>query len=355
MSAGMIPTFDFPGLIRPGQFGPTSRVPLARAYVKNSAVSATGTLVYSVDDGSARRELTWVTREGKREPLDATWKADFGSPTLSPDGQRLAVTLRAGGQSDIWTRAVSGGNPTKLTVQNRNNVEPAWSSDGRWVSYLAASGSPTTGDVWRQLADGSGRAERVLQSRRPLSEQIWVPGSNALLVRTTSATAGSGDILMLRVGTDTVPSPIVASQHSEYSPVASPDGKWLAYTSEESGRLEVYVTPLATPGSDKWAISTQGGITPRWSHSGDEIFYLDLRSNMISARITTVPTFAVQSTRVLFNAADFIQAAASRRNFDVGRDDQRFLMVQRADGAKSGQLVVVEHWADEMARRGKRQ
>ena len=151
------------------------------------------------------------------------------------------------------------------------------------------------------------------------------------------------------MGVDSVPTPLVASPHPEYSPVASPDGKWLAYVSHETGRYEVYVTSLAAPGDAKWAVSTGGGITPRWSHRGDELFYLDLRSNMVATRVATTPSFAVQSTRVLFNASDFIQTAVSRRNFDVARDDQRFLMVQRADGAKRGQLVVVEHWADEMA------
>ena len=330
------------------------RIPNTQVGPVDFAVSASGTLVYSVDDAGARRELTWVTRAGKLEPVDQTWKGDFATPTLSPDGSRIAVTIRAGGQSDIWTTSVAGGVPTKLTVQHRNNVEPAWSADGRWVSYLASTGAPTTGDVWRQPADGSGRAERVLQSRRPLSEHTWVPGTNTVLVRTTTPTPGAGDILMLRMGIDSVPSPLVASPHAEYSPAVSPDGKWLAYVSDETGRYEVYVTSMAAPGEAKWAVSTSGGLTPRWSHRGDELFYLDLRANMIATHVATIPSFAVQSTRVLFNASDFIQTAVSRRNFDVARDDQRFLMVQRADGAKRGQVVVVEHWADEMARKGKR-
>jgi len=330
------------------------RIPNTQVGPVDFAVSASGTLVYSVDDAGARRELTWVTRAGKHEPLDSAWKGDFASPTLSPDGTRIAVTIRNGAQSDIWTTSVAGGVPVKLTVQHRNNVEPTWSSDGRSVSYLASTGAPTTGDVWQQSADGSGRAERVLQSRRPLSEQIWVPGTRTLLVRTTTPTTGSGDILMLRVGVDSVPAPLVASPHPEYSPVASPDGKWLAYVSDETGRYEVYVTSLAAPGDAKWAVSNGGGITPRWSHRGDELFYLDLRSNMVATHVATTPSFAVQGTRVLFNASDFIQPAVSRRNFDVARDDQRFLMVQRADGAKRGQLVVVEHWADEMARKAGR-
>jgi hypothetical protein len=100
-------------------------------------------------------------------------------------------------------------------------------------------------------------------------------------------------------------------------------------------------------------VSTTGGITPRWSREGNELFFLDLRSNMIAARIATTPSFSVVQTRVLFSATDFIQTAASRRNFDVSPDGQRFLMVQRADGAKRGQVVVVENWLEEMKRKAK--
>ena len=315
------------------------------------AVSATGTLVYSMEDASARRELTWVSRTGTRIPFDSTWKGEFSNPTLSADGSRAAVSIREGSESNIWIRPIAGGLPIKLTTQQRqNSVEPAWSPDGRWVSYL--SGMASTGDVWRQRIDGSGAAERLLRSQRPLSEQIWSPLGNALLVRTTTASAGSGDILLIHPGVDNTPTPLVASPHSEYSPVVSPDGKWLAYVSNESGRYEVYVTSLATPSTAKWAVSTTGGSAPRWSHRGDELFYLDAQSNLVAARLTTAPSLVVQSTRVLFNASDFVQTSVSRRNYDVAVDDQRFLMVQRAEGAKRGQIVVVEHWADEIRGKG---
>jgi hypothetical protein len=122
-----------------------------------------------------------------------------------------------GSESNIWIRPVAGGLPTKLTTQQRqNSVEPAWSPDGRWVSYL--SGMASTGDVWRQRIDGSGTAERLLRSQRPLSEQVWSPLGNALIVRTTTGSAGVGDILLIHPGVDSAPTPLVTSAHSEYSP-----------------------------------------------------------------------------------------------------------------------------------------
>jgi serine/threonine-protein kinase len=315
------------------------------------AVSATGTLVYSVEDASSRRELTWVSRTGARIPFDSTWKREFASPSLSADGSRVAVSIREGGQSDVWIKTIGGGAAQRLTAgQRQSSVEPAWTPDGRAVTYL--SGDASTGDVWSQRVDGGSAAERLVRSqRRPISEQVWSPLGNALLVRTTTSTAGSGDILVAHPGADTVQAALVATPRAEYSPAVSPDGKWLAYVSNETGRFEVYVIPFATPSAAKWAISTTGGNAPRWSHKGDELFYLDTRSNMVAAHVTTTPNFAVQSTRVLFNASDFIQTSISRRNYDVSADDQRFLMVQRADNAKRGQLVVVEHWTDEIRRK----
>jgi serine/threonine-protein kinase len=305
-------------------------------------IAADGTLAYSVEDAEAGRELAWLDRTGRRSSVDSTWKGQFVSPTLSRDGTRIVVAVQDGQQTHLWIKPTAGGPATRLTFQHRSNYEPAWSPDGRWVSYLTGQGASNTGDVWRQPSDGGGRAERILRSERPLSEQVWMPGSNALVVRTTTPTAGAGDILFMAAG-DSVAKPLVASAHSEYSPAASPDGQWIAYASNESGRSEIYVIPASGSAASKWPISNGGGITPRWSPRGDEIFYLDLRSNLMAARVVTRPAFAVQDTRLLFNAGDFVFNTISRRNYDVSPDGQRFLMVQRAAGAKSGVVVVVEH------------
>jgi len=327
------------------------RIPATVVGPIDFAISATGTLVYSTEDAGSRRELAWVARDGSRTLFDAGWKGYLASPVLSPDGTRVAVALTDGARTDIWIKPVIGGLATRLTgEQHKTNLEPAWSPDGRWVSYIASPSGGNSGDVWRQRADGSGRAERVLHSARPLSEQIWTPGG-ALLARTTTATMGAADIVLLRAASDTQPISWVASPRAEYSPVASPNGAWLAYVSNETGRYEVYVSPLANPGSGKWAISTSGGSMPRWSHRGDEIFYMDLRSNLVAVRVTPTPPFSVENRRVLFDASDFLQPSISRRNFDVSADDQRFLMVQRADGARHGQVVVVENWPEEMRRK----
>jgi serine/threonine-protein kinase len=330
------------------------RIPVTIIGPVDFAIATNGTLVYSVDDAGTSRALTWIDRSGRSTPFDSTWKGEFTSPILSPDGSRVAVVVREGSQSHVWTKSVAGGPATRLTLEHRTSIAPAWSPDGRWVSYIAGVGAANSGDVWKLPADGSGRAVRVLQSARPLSEQVWVLGSGDLLVRTTTPTVGTGDILVHSSGDTTAARPLASSPHSEYSPSASPDGKWMAYSSNETGRFEVYVVPIANSGSAKWPVSSGGGLTPRWSPRGDELFYLDLQSNFVAARVTTSPSFAIQGSRILFNASGFVFPGISRHNFDVAPDGQRFLMVQRADGVKSGHVEVVEHLFDKRKRNAPR-
>ncbi len=313
------------------------------------AVSATGTLAYVVDDASDLRELAWVSRDGRTQPVDSAWKGAFVSPALSPDGSRLAVTVREAASADIWVQPTGGGPRTKLTFGTIPSEDPAWTPDGRSLTYLA--GTASTGDVWSRQVDGAEGPRRLLASARPISEQLWSPAGGWLVVRTTTPTPGAGDILALRPPLDTTPVPIVATRHSEYTPTLSPDGRWLAYVSNETGNTEVYVVPFPTPGSAKWQVSTRRGYAPRWSRRGGELFYIDGEANLVAVQVTTAPAFSLGRTTVLFSAADFVNAGISRRNYDVARDDQRFLMVRRARGSASAQVVVVENWFHELETR----
>jgi dipeptidyl aminopeptidase/acylaminoacyl peptidase len=324
------------------------RLPDTMTGAVDFAVSENGTLIYSEDVAGEQRELTWVSRTGQRSTVDSLWRGEFRSPTLSPDGSHVAVALSQDGHYDIWVRALVGGSPIRLTAEQRqNSMEPAWSPDGNWVSYLAALGG-NTGDVYRRRADGSGAAELVVRSPRPVAEQTWSPNGNTLLVRTTTPTKGAGDILAFHPGTQSEPTSLLNSPRNEYTPAVSPDGRWLAYASNTTGRMEIYVVPLAHPQSSRWMVSSSGGTTPRWSHSGKELFFLDARSNFVSAQVSTTPNFAIQGTRTLFSANDFIQTSISRRNYDVGPDDQRFLFIRKSGGARTGYVVVIENWMNEM-------
>jgi hypothetical protein len=313
------------------------------------AVSASGTLVYAYDDAADERELVWVGRDGTiRGSVDSSWREPFVGLSISPDGSRVAVGVRGAG-SNIWVKPVAGGPALRLTLESSLSEEPVWTPDGRSVSYV--SGGNTSGEVWMKRIDGSAQPVILLKPARPISEHAWSPDGGWLVVRTTTPTAGSGDILGLRPTTDSIPVPLVASPNSEYSPAISPDGRWLAYSTFEAGRFETFVVPFPDPGSAKWQVSTQGGTSPRWSPRGNELFYLDARLNLMSAEVRTTPTFSVIGTRRLFDASGFVMASISRRNYDVAPDAERFLMIRRPGGSTTSHLVVVENWFEELRSR----
>jgi serine/threonine-protein kinase len=315
------------------------------------AVSRTGTLVYTQEDTRAQRELAWVSRAGVRTPLDSTWRGGFVSPRLSPDNSTIAVAVQDRTTSHIWLKPVRGGDPRRLTLGSAQHDEPAWSPDGRAVSFITGEGSAVVGAIYRRTLGGGTANELILQMDRTASQQIWTPVGGWLLVRTTTPTPGAGDVLRFRPGIDRAPIPVLDSPRSEYSPSVSPDGRWLTYGSNESGRLEVYVVPFPEPDGRKWQLSTDGGVAPAWSPRGNELFFLDLRGNMNAVAVQTGAAFAVGETRVLFAAADLATRAVSRRNYDVSADGQRFLMVQRAGGAYTARLVVVEQFGAELTTR----
>jgi WD40 repeat protein len=283
------------------------------------AISSTGTLVYGTAEGEGKPEFAWVTREGKSQPLDSTWLGFFHNPAISPDGKRLAAdqTLDAG--SSIWIKQLDHGPPVRLTLES-DGSDPTWTPDGRSVTFSSfADGVP---GIFTQRADGSAKA-------------------------TFRRTPGSGDILGIRPGIDTLPVPLVATKFGEGSPDVSPDGRWLAYTSDESGRDEVYVVPFANTGAAKWLVSTRGGTEPVWSHSGRELFYRDGDANMVVVAVRSGPTFSTGNAVTLFPAAGY-RTGLRGGEYAVAPDDRRFLMIRRSAASTPDQLVVVENWFEEL-------
>ena len=328
-----------------------SRIPGTMVGSVSFDVSRSGTLVFAQEDTRAQRELVWVSRDGMRTAFDSTWHGGFVSPRLSPDGRTLAVSVQDRTSAHIWLKPTAGGEPRRLTLGSAQHDEPAWSPDGRSLSFISGGTGSTVGAVYRRALGGSTTNELVLQMDRAASEQLWSPVGGWLLVRTTTPMLGAGDVLRYRPGVDAAPVPVLDSPRSEYSPSVSPDGRWLAYGSNESGRLEVYVVSFPTPDGRKWQVSTDGGVSSVWSPRGNELFFLDLRGNMIAVSVQTGPEFSSGETRVLFAAGDLATRAVSRRNYDVTSDAQRFVMVRTAGGAYSAQLVVVENFASELTKR----
>jgi Tol biopolymer transport system component len=175
----------------------------------------------------------------------------------------------------------------------------------------------------------------------------WSPDEKWLIFQTDASELGSGDILGIRPGIDTAPVPLVATKFTEVAPALSPDGRWLAYTSNESGQSEIYVVPFPNTRAAKWAVSTRGGTEPQWSHSGRELFYRDGSGNLMAVAIGTTPTFSLGGSTVLFPAAGFAFDEFGLE-YAAASDDRRFLMIRPLAASGSDKLIVVENWFEEL-------
>jgi serine/threonine-protein kinase len=216
------------------------------------------------------------------------------------------------------------------------------------VTYYSSAGGRL--DLWTKVADGSSQAVHQLGYSRALNDALWSRDGKWLLTRTALSDAGTGDILGIRPGLDTAPVPLVATKFMELSPSLSPDSRYLAYSSEESGRHEIYVVPFPNTTSAKWAISTGGGTEPLWSPRGDEIFYRDFAGNMVAAAVKTSPSFSLASSKVLFPATSYV-AFLRKRQYDVSSDGTRFLMVRPVSLGAPDRLFVFENWVEALKNR----
>jgi DNA-binding SARP family transcriptional activator len=311
------------------------------------AISERGTLVFATSEGEAKQELVWVTRDGKAQSVDPDWQGgSFADPALSPDGKQLAVAWGTGGETgEIWIKQLDRGPSYKLTHEGSQSAFPSWTPDSRSLTFSSDPAGPF--DLWTKRADGSGQAVRQFHEGRNLFDACWSPNGRWLIFNTSARQPGSGDILGIRPGIDTVAVPLVATKFTEFSPALSPDGRWLAYASDESGQIEIYVVPFPNTSARKWAVSTRGGTEPRWSHSGRELFYRDSSGSLVAARVKTTPTFSLGRSTTLFPAGGFSSFQYSPQ-YDVSLDDRRFLMIRSVAGSDPDKLIVVENWFEEL-------
>nr|MBA3405557.1 serine/threonine-protein kinase [Gemmatimonadaceae bacterium] len=267
------------------------------------AASSNGTLIYA-PIAEVSTELVWVTRAGAAQVVDSTWRGvSFGPLALSPDGRRLAVTVFDRSGARIWIKQLDYGPAQKLTLDGRSDGYPAWTPDGTRVSYFSDVRDVHL-DLWLKKADASAQAVQLEKFRNPV-ESEWSPDGQWLIFRTSVQNGGKGDIFAIRPGRDSVPTPIVVTPFAEQYPAISPDGHWLAYASNETGRNEIYVVPFPNASSAKLPISSRGGTEPVWSRNGRELFYRDGAGNMVSVEIGSSTTFSAGTSKILFSARGY--------------------------------------------------
>jgi serine/threonine-protein kinase len=307
-------------------------------------------------------EFVWVTRSGEVSPVDPGWTFDAGSVDrgwdLSPDETRIALRAYTDLDSDIWIKELPDGPLSRLTFWDGQDRMPRWSPDGESVTFVSTRGGEY--DVWTRRADGSGDAELIFDHEASLAEAVWSPNGEWLILRTAGpSAAGRRDIIGLRPGADSVPRPLVVSEFNESSPAVSPDGRWLAYQSNETGLQEVFIRPFPDTEGRKIQVSNGGGRSPVWAHSGLELFYVTDESPSTAARDLMVaeirrgPPMAVGQRRVLFSVPAGFNFASANTSYLITNDDQRFLMARMADTGEEqnqGELIVIQNFFEEVKR-----
>jgi serine/threonine-protein kinase len=314
------------------------------------AWSASGSLMYVQGaGGSTENVMVRVNRAGGITPIDTGWHGEFNSLALSPEGGRLAVGVGQGGSLNIWVKQLDRGPSTRLTFGGQDR-RPFWSPDGRTVAFIRDSGGSSA--VYTRPADGGGEERLLVRLDRLVQEGQWSRDGRWILLRTDTGQPGTGDIVAVHPGEAGTSLPVAASPFIELNPALSPDGRWVAYTSNESGTNEVYVRPFPNAQGGRWQVSNGGGTEPLWSRDGRELFYLDAATHLTAVAVRATPSFTATGRTSLFDASGFV-TAGFHQSYDVSPDGRSFLFTSPLRAATQAPLniVWVDRWFNDVAAR----
>jgi serine/threonine protein kinase len=308
--------------------------------------AASGIVAYRTGSASLARQLTWLDRSGKSiGTIGAPDTANLTDVELSPDGKRVAVYRTVNGNPDVWLIDTVRGVPTRFTFDAALDNFPVWSPDGSRIAFQ--SNRKGFQNLYWKLSSGAGTDDLLLESDQNKAPTDWSSDGRFLLFRSTDAQTGF-DLWVLPVSGDKKPFPFLKSSFEEREGQFSPDGKWIAYQSNESGRSEIYVQPFPGPGG-KFQISANGGAQPRWNKNGKEIFYVSLDSKMMAAPVKLSPDG--QSLETGTPAALFPVRIAGgplsgifRQQYAVSSDGQRFLVNLAADEGAASPITLIYNW-----------
>jgi eukaryotic-like serine/threonine-protein kinase len=304
------------------------------------SASENGVLAYQVGPGAGGFKLVWFDRSGKQIGVlgDSIANADL---ELSPDGKRLSVNKPApvGNTLDIWLYDLARGLPTRFTFGEDAGAS-IWSPDGSWVVF----GSRQKGhfDLYQKASNGAGTEQPLLSDNLEKTPLSWSLDGRFVLYRTAAASTDF-NLFVLPLSGDRKPFPFLnpTTKVIVLFGQFSPDGRWVVYSSTESGRSEIYVAPFPGPGG-KWQISTAGGNAPRWRHDGTEIFYLAPDNKLMAAAVNGKgASFEIGAVRPLFQT----RTSGFHYSYAVSADGQRFLMNTSPEEKASTPITVVLNWA----------
>ena len=299
------------------------------------SVSANGVLVYRSSAGAVSR-LTWFDRQGKA--LESIGEpGEYGGVALSPDGKRIAVSRRDMRNVDIWLFDVARNAATRFTFSPGYNSNPVWSRDGKQIAFEHAP------DLFRKSSDGAGGEELLLKSGQAKAPLDWLQDGTLLYGDTNASTRQ--DLRLLKMDGDRKPVPYLATPFYEGDAQFSPDGRWVVYRSDESGRGEIFVRPFPNADGGKWLVSSGGGGQPRWRGDGHEIFYISSNNKLMSAEVSSRGAeFQSSAPKPLFVVTAPPVVPLARWRWDVTADGRRFLVVTEPGTTGPAPITVVLNW-----------
>lgn len=309
---------------------------------------AADVLAYRPGGWAFQTELTWIDRKGQELGTVGTAGLNF-EPSLSPDEKRVAFS-RWDTHTDIWTMDLSRNLSERLTAHPDIDFSPVWSPDGEHIVFRSSRRG--TFDLYRKASNGTATEELVVGSALAKRPHHWSADGRFLLFE------ASNDVWVLPMTGDKKPFPFLSTRFLERQPQLSPDGKWIAFTSDESGAPEVYVREFRE-GGKRWRVSTRGGFDPKWQRDGKELFYLEpgpptgtshvAQSSLMAVRVTVGPVFEAGPPRACFRVRVPSQWMENVWTYAVTADGQRFLFSKIVD-VKPSLITVVLNWREALQR-----
>ena len=341
----MAETFDAAHLRTSGEpFPVAGQVDLIVGNVQgNFSASGTGTVAYfSGGGGGSNSQLTWFDRTGKKlgvlgEP------GSFVQPAISPDGGTLAVDRLdpQSGTNDVWQYDLARGTPSRFTFDPMQDGYPVWSPDGGRVAF--SSNRDGHYQVYQKSAEGAGKEEILVASPLDKFASDWSRDGRYFIYYQVDPKTRY-DIWVLPLGGDRKPFPLLATEFNEHRAKLSPDGRWLAYTSDETSRDEIYVQAFPSLGN-KWKVSIDGGTRPVWSRDGKELFYIAVDRKLMVTAVKAGAKFETGEPKALFETHQ-----SPTRFYDVSPDGRRFLLVDPLPEAVTPAMNLIVNWTPAIAR-----